>query len=125
MSYTVLAENILNYGSTIKQNLENLAKSGYFTQKEREGNYILRYTFTPCMNWGPISYLSVSGSVDLNKLGTGYIGLSSWRYYKQDSKISLTWGLDVYEEDGYNVTGVSMELTRFLSKNAIDTTVYY
>ena len=124
MSYTVLAENILNNGSTIKSQIESLATSGYFTQKEREGNYILRYTFTPCMNWGPVSYLSVSGSVDLDKLGTGYIGLSSWRYYKQDSKISLTWGLDVYEEDGYNVTGVSMELTRFLSKNAIDTTVY-
>nr|DAR22782.1 MAG TPA: hypothetical protein [Caudoviricetes sp.] len=34
------------------------------------------------MNWGPISYLSVSGSIDLDKLGTGYIGLNSWRYYK-------------------------------------------
>jgi len=34
------------------------------------------------MNWGPISYLAVSGSIDLDKLGTGYIGLNSWRYYK-------------------------------------------
>lgn len=124
MSYTVLAENILNNGSIIKSQIQSLADSGYFTQKERNGNYILRYTFTPCMNWGPISYLSVSGPIDLDKLGTGYIGLNSWRYYKQDSKISLTWGLDVYEEDGYNVTGVSMELTRFLSKDTIDTTVY-
>lgn len=123
-SYKVLVENILSNGSAIKDQIQSLANSGYFTQKERDGNYILRYTFTPCMNWGPISYLSVSGSIDLDKLGTGYIGLNSWRYYKQDSKISLTWGLDVYEEDGYNVTGVSMEFTRLLDRNSIDQTVY-
>ena len=26
---------------------------------------ILKYTFTPCMNWGPLDYLSVEGSIDL------------------------------------------------------------
>lgn len=124
MSYSILAENILNKGTNVKSQLQAISNDGYFTQKDREGNYILRYTFTPCMNWGPISYLAVSGSIDLDKLGTGYIGLTSWRYYKQDSKISLTWGLDVYEEDGYSVTGVSMEFTRFLSKNTVDTTIY-
>ncbi len=124
MSYSILVENILNKGTNVKSQVQALSNEGYFTRKDREGNYILKYTFTPCMNWGPISYLTVSGSIDLDKLGTGYIGVNSWRYYKQDSKISLTWGLDVYEEDGYNVTGATMEFTRFLSKSTVDTTIY-
>ena len=106
-NYSVLVENILSNSKSIKTIIDSID----FNEKDRDYGYILKYTFTPCMNWGPVSYLAVSGSIDLDKLGTGYIGLTTWRYYKQNS-MSLTWGLEVYEEEGYNVTNVSMEFVR-------------
>lgn len=106
-NYSVLVENILSNSKSIKAIIDRID----FNEKDRNYGYILKYTFTPCMNWGPVSYLAVSGSIDLDKLGTGYIGLTTWRYYKQNS-MSLTWGLEVYEEEGHNVTNVSMEFVR-------------
>ena len=106
-NYSVLVENILSNSESVKAIINTIP----FEKKDRDYGYILKYTFTPCMNWGPVTYLAVSGSIDLDKLGTGYIGLTTWRYYKQNS-MSLTWGLEVYEEEGYNVTGVSMEFVR-------------
>lgn len=114
-NYSVLVENILSNSKSIKTIIDSIN----FNEKDRDYGYILKYTFTPCMNWGPISYLAVSGSIDLDKLGTGYIGLTTWRYYKQNS-MSLTWGLEVYEEEGYNVTSVLMEFVR-PQKKADDT----
>lgn len=114
-NYSVLVENILSNSKSVKTIIDSID----FNEKDRNHGYILKYTFTPCMNWGPVSYLAVSGSVDLDKLGTGYIGLTTWRYYKQNS-MSLTWGLEVYEEEGYNVTNVSMEFVR-PQKKADDT----
>lgn len=118
-NYSILIENILSQDTVIK----NIVDSIDFNEKDRNSGCILNYTFIPCMNWGPVSYLAVSGSIDLDKLGTGYIGLTTWRYYKQNS-MSLTWGLEVYEEEGYGVTNVSMEFIRLLSENVAEASIY-
>ena len=97
---------------SVYKQLTEIAKKGYFDDNVREDQYTIRYKFTPCMNWGPISHLAVSGSIDLAKLGTGYIDVSQWRYYNESKKCNLTWGLQIYEEEGYQVDGVEMEFTR-------------
>lgn len=114
---SILKDNILS-------EIDNIASSGYFDKGQRDENYILRYEFTPCMNWGPVSYLSVSGQIDLDKLGTGYIDISQWRYYNEDTKCNLTWGLEIYEEENHYVDNVEMELIRFTSASTTESTTY-
>ena len=116
------------YEETVKNILERTsiaaALNGYDFKKQGRDPLILTYEFTPCMNWGPIKYLTVRGQIDLAKLGTGIIELNSWKYYNTDSKCSLTWGLDVYEEEGCKVSNVEFELTRFISNTQKETITY-
>lgn len=118
-SYEITDINIINNNTenqnTIKSRIIELANQGYFNQKERNGNYILKYTFTPCMNWGPIQHLQVNGQIDLDKIGTGYIGLNTWKYFNEPDKVNLTWGLEIYEEEGHYVDNVKIEFTRIVS----------
>ena len=116
--YEESVENILN-GTLIASLLK-----GYDFNKQQRDPLILTYEFTPCMNWGPVKYLTVRGQIDLAKLGTGIIELNSWRYYNTENKCSLTWGLDVYEEDGCKVSGVDFELSRFISKDEKESITY-
>lgn len=118
------------YEETVKNILEGTSiattlKNKYDFKKQGRDPLILTYEFTPCMNWGPIKYLTVRGQIDLAKLGTGIIELNSWKYYNTDSKCSLTWGLDVYEEEGCKVSDVEFELTRFLSEDGQKETIIY
>lgn len=104
--------------------IQKISKDGYFDRGERNGGYIIKYKFTPCMNWGPVSYLSVTGQIDLDKLGTGYIEVSQWRYYNEENKCNLTWGLEIYEEEGYTVDKVTMDFTRFVTPTSTKTVTY-
>lgn len=93
--------------------------------KLKEGEKgVIHYTCTPCMNWGELSHLSIKGTIDLDKLGTGYINLNSWKYYVSNSSLNLNWGLDIYEEPDYNVTNVKMHLHRFVNESDIEETIY-
>lgn len=108
----------------VLKEIQTISKSGYFDRGERNGGYIIKYKFTPCMNWGPVSYLSVTGQIDLDKLGTGYIEVNQWRYYNEENKCNLTWGLEIYEEEGYTVDKVTMDFTRFTTPDSTETATY-
>ena len=100
-------------------------QNNYDFTKQQRTPLVLTYEFIPCMNWGPVNYLTVRGQIDLAKLGTGIIELNSWRYYNTDKKCNLTWGLDVYEEEGCKVSGVTFELTRFINSNEDKESITY
>ena len=109
---------------SVASKVQEIANTGYFNLGDRNEQYIIRYELTPCMNWGPLSYLTVSGQIDLDKLGTGYIEISQWRYYNESEKCNLTWGLEIYEEEGHYVDSVEMELIRFTSPNTTESVTY-
>lgn len=108
----------------VLKKIQEISKEGYFDLGKRNGGYIIKYKFTPCMNWGPVSYLSVTGQIDLDKLGTGYIEVNQWRYYNEENKCNLTWGLEIYEEEGYTVDKVTMDFTRFTTPDSTETATY-
>lgn len=108
----------------VLEEIQKISKNGYFDSGERNGGYVIKYKFTPCMNWGPVSYLSVTGQIDLDKLGTGYIEVNQWRYYNEENKCNLTWGLEIYEEEGYTVDKVTMKFTRFVTPTSTETVTY-
>ena len=120
--YEVKPTEILT--SSILTQIQTIAESGYFDSGERNKGYVIKYRFTPCMNWGPVSYLSVTGQIDLDKLGTGYIEVNQWRYYNEENKCNLTWGLEIYEEEGYTVDKVTMDFTRFVTPTSTETATY-
>ena len=120
--YEVNLNQILTDG--VLEKIQNISKDGYFDLGERNGGYIIKYKFTPCMNWGPVSYLAVTGQIDLDKLGTGYIEVNQWRYYNEENKCNLTWGLEIYEEEGYTVDKVTMDFTRFITPDSTETATY-
>lgn len=121
-SYEIRMDDFLR--GTVASKIQEIADSGYFNLGARNEQYIIRYQLTPCMNWGPLSYLTVSGQIDLDKLGTGYIEISQWRYYNESEKCNLTWGLEIYEEEGHYVDNVEMELVRFTSPNTTESVTY-
>ena len=108
----------------VLKKIQEISKEGYFDSGERNGGYVIKYKFTPCMNWGPVSYLSVTGQIDLDKLGTGYIEVNQWRYYNEENKCNLTWGLEIYEEEGHTVDKVTMDFTRFTKPDSTETATY-
>lgn len=108
----------------VLKKIQEISKEGYFDLGERNGGYVIKYKFTPCMNWGPVSYLAVTGQIDLDKLGTGYIEVNQWRYYNEENKCNLTWGLEIYEEEGHTVDKVTMDFTRFTTPDSTETATY-
>lgn len=120
--YEVELDQILT--DEVRKYIQTITRFGYFDTGERNKGYIIKYKFTPCMNWGPVSYLAVTGQIDLDKLGTGYIDISSWRYYNEPNKCNLTWGLEIYEEEGYSVDKVEMDFTRFITSSSTETVTY-
>lgn len=95
----------------------------YINGSEKSGK-ILKYKFTPYMNWGELPYLTIKGQIDLDKVGTGEVKLNSWKYYKNENSLNLTWGLDIYEAEDYDVTGVEMHMFRFNSSEKLEETIY-
>lgn len=118
MSHTVGDENLLD-GTDVLSKLPN----NYFNQSERE-IYTLNYELIPCMIWGPVKHLAVKGSIALDKIGSGFIDLSAWKYYNSDSKCNLTWGLEVYEEEDKKVKDVSITFTKLTSPTTTQDIVY-
>ena len=104
--------------------VQKIVKDEYFNSGSRNEQYIIKYEFTPCMNWGPLTNLTVSGQIDLDKIGTGYINLSQWRYYNEPTKCSLNWGLEIYEEEGSSVNNVEIEFIRFINSETTESTIF-
>lgn len=114
-NYNLNLANLLEKGDVAKK-IKELSKEGYFEKPNRE-KYILNYTFTPCMNWGKVSHLEVKGQIDLSKIGTGYIGLNTWKYYNDSKNCNLAWGLEVYEEEDKYIKNIKIIFKR-ISKYA-------
>lgn len=79
--------------------------------------YDIFWELTPCMDFGPISYLKRSGVIELDKVGTGYTALSEWRYFIDNNNIILSWALQSYPEPGYKVAGVRFIMSTYDGKD--------
>ena len=71
----------------------------------RNKNYIINFELTPYMNWGELP-LNSTISVDIDKLGTNEINITQWRYYVQEDKVILNWGIESYMDDISNINDI-------------------
>lgn len=108
--------NLFGEGKVTNE-IVTLSNSGYFNKIKDRESCILKYSFTPCMNWGKLSFLQQSGQIDLSKIGTGYINLTHWKYFNDDATCNLIWGLEIYEEEDKEVSQVQIIFSRLKEYN--------
>ena len=73
------------------------------------GSGLISYTIVPKMSLGFLDNLKVTGTIDPSKIGTGEAELTQWKYYAEDSVITLDFGLDVYPKPKTNIDKVTIE----------------
>lgn len=95
---------------------------GYDVEKREERS--IAYTITPCMTWGPITYLARSGVIQLDKVGSGFIELYEWRYFRNEDSIILGWALQAYPEEGYSIAGVRFIMSCLARNGKVQTIIY-
>lgn len=70
---------------------------------------IRSFSATPAMTYAELPGLTVNGTIDLAKLGSGEIYLNGWRYFCTQDTITLTWGFEAYLKDEQIVNGLQFE----------------
>lgn len=73
----------------------------------------------PCMKYGILSQLQTEIFIDLSLLGTGVIKNNLWKYYKEESSISINWNLSVNPTDTQEVTSVQILAREFQSQEDV------
>lgn len=63
----------------------------------------------PCMPFGKLDFLSVPISIDFNKIGTGDVGLTQWKYYNQGGQCTLQYGLEIYNKPNYETKRIIID----------------
>lgn len=111
-------------GNTREESEVLLYQATNYNTQERPQRDIL-WELTPCMKFGPIPYLKKSGIVELDKVGTGFIDLSEWRYYIDNNNLQLNWALQSYPEPGYKITKVRFVLKKFEADGTTVSTITY
>jgi len=70
---------------------------------------VYKYQVTPAMPYGLLEEFAVTNYIDFSKLGSGEIKLRTWKYFCGENMVTLTFGLDAYEEENMGIQEVAME----------------
>ena len=68
----------------------------------------LKLTLTPYTIYGPTKLLSYTAEIDINKLNSGYVNITEWRYFVESDKIRLSWALESYPFTGTRLSQVRL-----------------
>lgn len=66
----------------------------------------LHYSLTPAMPYGKLPQYTQKGIIEFGKIGTGYVGITDWKYYNTDTLSTLTFGLEAYPEPNHYIERV-------------------
>lgn len=78
---------------------------------------IVKLTIYPVMEYGYIEYLGTSVNIDMDKLGKDITDLNEYRYYIEDSILTLSYGFDSYPNIGESVNSVEFNFYPFNDTN--------
>ena len=79
----------------------------------------LKLTLTPYTIYGPTNLLSYTAEIDVNKLNSGYVNITEWRYFVESDKIRLSWALESYPFTGTRLSQVRLNFYD-LSKDVVN-----
>lgn len=97
-------DNCTNYD---EQN--NLFESIQLDTLNYNGSGIVYYEAVPISIVGELSGLTRYGQINLDKINTGVIQLTTWKYYKNSSYVNLLWGLESYPKRNEKLSDFTME----------------
>lgn len=72
-------------------------------------SYIYNMEITPAMEYGRLSHLAVSLSIDFNKIGTGEITLTDWKYHNSGTTSILSYGIEAYPKPNHQIDSITMQ----------------
>lgn len=72
-------------------------------------SWVYNYKVAPYMPYGFLEQFIVEGEIDFNKIGKKYIDLTTWKYFNDSSKSTLTLGLEAYTEPNHAISKVTLE----------------
>lgn len=75
----------------------------------KSGALIYSCNIIPAMPFGKLDYLKVPITIDFNKIGTGEVGLTRWRYYNYGTQCTLQYGLEIYNKPGEETKSVTID----------------
>lgn len=88
------------------QNEQNNYVVDTITVPETKGVYTLEVC--PVMPYGVIDSLKLTFTIDFNKIGTGEIELTRWKYFNQENVSTLSYGFNAYLRDKETIDSVVM-----------------
>lgn len=81
----------------------------YLVDCSKEG--VINYTVTPKTTWDySLDSISVNGSIDTTKLGTGEATITQWRYIIEDNTIRIGYGFSMYPYYNQEVDYIKLSL---------------
>lgn len=113
---TDIVDNCVNYDS-----LNNLYKSKQLDIIEGIDSSlgIIKYEAIPISIVGELPGLSRKGQINLSQLGSGYVNLTTWKYYKNEEYTLLTWGLESYPKSGEILSNFKLQFYDIYNPNEV------
>lgn len=106
-----LDDDVLTYIGTVK--IRKTATTSGYTYRGTFG-----FTVAPCMEYGVLDDLAVSGLIDFSQYNYG-IELTHWKYSVSPNALQLTWGLKTaLGSDVREITSVVMDFYDFMGHAA-------
>ena len=72
-------------------------------------NGVYHYQVAPAMEYGILEQYAIDGYIDLNKINSGEIALTGWRYYNTENNSTLTFEIEAYPEQHKGISEVVLE----------------
>ena len=80
----------------------------------------ITYTVTPCMTFSDLSGAAIKSKINLSKLDSGDINLTTWKYLVHNDRTQLVYGIEAYPYSGQTITNLRIEFTD-LFNNSVHT----
>ena len=72
-------------------------------------SFIYNFEVVPAMEFGRLNHLKIPLTIDFNKVGTGDVDLTTWKYHNSEELGILTFGFNTYPKPGYEVKYITMD----------------
>jgi hypothetical protein len=61
------------------------------------------------MEYGRLDHLAIQLSIDFNKIGTGDINITDWKYHNSGTTSILSFGIDAYPKPNYKIDSIIIQ----------------
>ena len=72
-------------------------------------SFIYNLEITPAMEYGRLDHLAIQLSIDFNKIGTGDINITDWKYHNSGTTSILSFGIDAYPKPNYKIDSIIIQ----------------